>query len=35
MKYGLKLINERKLFKECLLLKLNKKRNIEKRKENI
>ena len=34
-KYGLKFINERKLFKECLLLKLDKKRNIEKRKENI
>ena len=32
MKYGLKFINERKLFKECLSLNLNKKR---KRKENI
>ena len=31
MKYGLKFINK-KLFKECLLLKLNKKRNMEKRK---
>ena len=30
MKYGLKSINERKLFKEYLSLKLNKKRNIEK-----
>ena len=27
MKYGLKFINERKLFKECLSLKLNKKWN--------
>ena len=35
MKYGLKFINERKLFKECLSLKLNKKRNIDKRKYNI
>ena len=26
MKYGLKLINERKLFKECLSLKLNNKK---------
>ena len=26
-KYGLKFINERNLFKECLLLKLNKKKN--------
>ena len=32
MKYGLKFINERKLFKESLSLKINKKR---KRKENI
>ena len=31
-KCGLKFINEKKLFKECLSLKLNKKRNIEKRK---
>ena len=30
MKYGLKFINERKLFKECLSLTLNKKRNVEK-----
>ena len=32
MKYGLKFINERKIFKECLSFKLIKKRNIEKRK---